>query len=166
METNVMTPTKIDVRELVIERIFDAPRERVWKAWTDPEQMMRWWGPENFTAPVCKIDFRVGGKILSCMRSPEGQDFWSTGTYQEIVPLQKIVSTDSFADEKGNVVSAEYYGMDSDFPKELLITVTFEDMGVKTKQILKHKGFPPGRHLDDARDGWSTSFDKLARLLK
>ncbi len=166
METKVMAPTKTPVRELVIERIFDAPRERVWKAWTDPEQMMRWWGPENFTAPVCKIDFRVGSKYHFCMRSPDSREYWSTGIYREIVPNRKIVYTDSFADEKGNVVSADYYGMSSDFPKELLVTVTLEDMGGKTKQILKHKGFPPGRHMDDARDGWSTSFDKLARSLK
>ena len=166
MESNLMTPTKTALQELVIERIFDAPRERVWKAWTDPAQMLRWWGPEKFTAPVIKIDFRVGGKSLSCMRSPEGQDYWSTGTYREIVPLQKIVTTDSFADEKGNVVGADYYGMSPDFPRELLVTVTFEDLGGKTKQTLRHAGFPPGEHLENARSGWSTSFDKLARSLK
>jgi len=70
-----MTPTKTAVQELVMERILDAPRERVWKAGTDPEQMMRWWGPERFTAPVCKIDLRVGGKYHFCMRSPEGKDY-------------------------------------------------------------------------------------------
>jgi len=73
-------------RELVITRVFEAPRERVWKAWSDAERLKRWWGPKHFTAPVCKIDFRVGGSYLSCMRSPEGQDYWSTGAYREIVP--------------------------------------------------------------------------------
>jgi uncharacterized protein YndB with AHSA1/START domain len=56
---------------LVIKRIFDAPRELLWKAWSDPEQMKRWWGPKGFTTPVCKIDFRVGGVYLYCMRSPQ-----------------------------------------------------------------------------------------------
>jgi uncharacterized protein YndB with AHSA1/START domain len=166
MESNLMTPTKIALQELVIERIFDAPRERVWKAWSDPEKMMRWWGPEHFTAPVIKIGFRVGGKSLSCMRSPDGQDYWSTGTYREIVPLQKIVTTDSFADENGNVVSADYYGMSPDLPKELLVMVTFEDLGGKTKQTLRHVGFPPGEDLENARSFWSTSFGKLAKSLK
>ncbi|MFA6239944.1 MAG: SRPBCC domain-containing protein, partial [Candidatus Hydrogenedentales bacterium] len=91
---------------LVIARVFDAPREMVWKAWTEPEQVKQWWGPEMFSAPVCTSDFRVGGKYLYCMRSPEGQDFWSTGTYEEIVPMERIVSSDSFADEKGNIISA------------------------------------------------------------
>lgn len=60
---------------LVITHVFDTPVELVWKAWTDPERMKRWWGPKNFTSPFCKIDFRVGGKYLYCMRSPECQDF-------------------------------------------------------------------------------------------
>ena len=74
-------------KELTITRIFDAPRELVWKAWTEPGRMMRWWGPKGFTSPVCKIDLRVGGEYLNAMRSPEGQEFWSKGVYREIVAL-------------------------------------------------------------------------------
>ena len=59
-----------ETERMVVTRIFDAPRELVWKAWTDPQYVMQWWGPKGFTAPVCKIDFRVGGKFLCCMRSP------------------------------------------------------------------------------------------------
>jgi uncharacterized protein YndB with AHSA1/START domain len=102
---------KIVEQELVITRVFDAPRELLWKAWTDPERLMRWWGPKHFTSPFCEIDLRVGGKYLNCMRSPEGQDFWSTGVYKEIVPMQRLVCTDCFADEKGNVVPASHYGL-------------------------------------------------------
>src|SRR3970282_1216695 len=112
---------------LVITRLLDAPRELVWKAWTEPERMMRWWGPKGFTAPVCKIDLRVGGVYLNCMRSPEGQDFWSTGVYGEIGVPERIVCTDSLADEKGNPVSASHYGMSGDWPAETLVTVTFEE---------------------------------------
>jgi uncharacterized protein YndB with AHSA1/START domain len=129
-------------QELVITRIFDAPRDIVWKAWTDPERVKRWWGPKNFTAPVCKIDLRAGGAYLYCMRSPEGQDYWSTGVYREIVPPQRIVCTDSFADEKGNPVPASHYGMGGDWPSELLVTVTFEEHEGKTKFTLRHVGIP------------------------
>ena len=87
--------------ELVITRVLDAPREAVWKAWTDPTRFMLWWGPKGFISPACKIDLRVGGKYLACMRSPEGQDYWSTGVYREIVPRERIVCTDNFADERG-----------------------------------------------------------------
>lgn len=151
--------------ELSITRIFDAPREVVWKAWTDPEYFKRWWGPKNFTTPFIKIDLRVGGKILSSMRSPEGQEFWSTGTYREIVPLEKIVCTDSFADDKGNVVPAAQYGMGGDWPLELLITVTFEETGGKTRMVLRHEGIPEGTMKEQTKAGWNESFDKLAEAL-
>jgi len=148
--------------ELTITRVFDAPRGKVWKAWTDPEELKKWWGPKNFTAPVSKIDLRVGGKYLSCMRAPDGKDYWSTGVYREIVPMERIVVTDSFADEKGNVVPASHYGMTEDFPLELLVTVTFEQLGNKTKMVLRHEGIPEGMMRELTETGWSESFDKLA----
>jgi uncharacterized protein YndB with AHSA1/START domain len=154
-------------RALVIERVFDAPRELVWKAWTEPERMTRWWGPKAFTCPHCEIDLRVGGKTLASMQSPEfneGRPIWGTGVYREIVPLERIVMTDSFADENGNAVPASHYGMEGDFPLEMLITVTFEDLGGKTKMTLRHEGLPD-EHLEGAGGGWSESFDKLAEYL-
>ncbi len=152
-------------RELVITRVFDAPHELVWKAWTDPESVMRWWGPKNFTSPVSKIDLRVGGAYLNCMRSPEGKDFWSTGVYREIVPFKRLVLTDSFADEKGNVVPASHYGMEGDWPLELLVTVTFEETGGRTTMTLRHEGMPAGQMSELAEAGWNESFDKLAGYL-
>jgi len=157
--------TETSEEVLVIERIFDAPRELVWKAWTEPERVMRWWGPKGFTSPVCKIDFRVGGTYLFCMRSPEGQDYWSTGVYREIVPLERIVWTDSFADEKGNVVSPSDYGMSPDFPSEALITVTFEELGGKTKLTLQQSIPVALAEEAGAREGWNGSLDKLAESL-
>ena len=150
---------------LVIERIFDAPRELVWKAWAEPERFMRWWGPKGYTTPHCEIDLRVGGKFLNCMRSSDGQDIWSTGVYREIVPLERIVCTDSFADEKGDVVPASHYGMPDDIPLEMLVTVSFEDMDGKTRMTLRHEGLPAGEMMEGAGTGWSESFDKLAEVL-
>src|SRR5437773_7933520 len=86
--TSKMESQTRNEKELRIVRVFDAPRERVWKAWTDPDRVKSWWGPRSFTAPFAKIDLRVGGKYLYCMRSPDGKDYWSTGVYREIVPLQ------------------------------------------------------------------------------
>jgi uncharacterized protein YndB with AHSA1/START domain len=157
--------TNTGARDLVITRIFDAPRELVWKAWTEPEHFKRWWGPKDYTSPVCEIDLREGGKYLYCMRSPEGRDYWSTGVYREIVPMERIVCTDSFADEKGNPVPASHYGMPGDWPQELLVTVTFEDHEGKTKMTLRHAGIPSGTMGDNAEAGWNESFDKLAQHL-
>jgi len=162
-----MSDTKTEAREIVITRIFDAPRELVWKAWTNPKHLMRWWGPKDFTAPVCKVDLRVGGKYLYCMRSKEGQEFWSTGTYKEIVPLERLVCSDSFADEKGNVVPASHYGMPGDnWPLELTVTITLEDLRGKTKMTLTHSGIPSGQMKEMTGAGWNESFDKLAESLK
>jgi uncharacterized protein YndB with AHSA1/START domain len=152
-------------RGLAIERVFDAPRELVWQAWTDPEHVMRWWGPKGFTSPLCNSDVRVGGTYLYCERSPEGRDYWSTGTYKEIVEPERIVCTFSFADPEGNVVPATYYGMGDDIPLETLVTVTFEDLGGRTKLTLNHVGLPAGEMSEMAGAGWNESLDKLANEL-
>lgn len=95
------------------------------------------------------------------------QDYWSTGVYREIVAPERIVSTDNFADAEGNVVAPSYYGfMNGDWSGEMLITVTFEDIGGKTKLTLRHEGLPVGEHQSGANEGWSQSFDKLAEYVK
>ena len=158
-----------DRNALTITRVFDAPREPVWQAWTEPEHLRRWWGPKGFTSPVCRIDLRVGGAYLYCMRSPEGRDFWSTGVYREIVPLERLVCTDSFADEKGNVVPASHYGMSSDFPLELQVTVTFEEHDGKTKltvtDLFDTAEDRDGMLQSGMEEGAAESQDRLAELL-
>lgn len=151
--------------DTILSRTFDAPVDVVWKAWTRPEYIRRWWGPKDYTAPFAEIDLREGGKYLYDMRSPEGQDFWSTGTILEIVPREKIVITDSFSDEKGNIVPASHYGMQGGWPLETLATVTFEDHDSKTTLTLLSKGTPPGEMAEMAKAGWNESFDKLERVL-
>ena len=154
-------------RKIFITRIFDAPRERVWKAWTEPERIKRWWGPKNFTSPVCKIDLRVNGRYHFCMRSREGQNFWSTGAYLEIVPFHKIVCSDSFSDEIGNVVPASNYGMVGNFPLELKVTVLFEDFDTNsTRLTLRHVGIPDCHISEMTSASWNESFDKLAEIIE
>jgi uncharacterized protein YndB with AHSA1/START domain len=151
--------------ELLITRVFDAPLDKVWKAWTDPDEIKKWWGPAQFTAPSIENDFRVGGKYLYSMRGPDGQEYWSTGVYREIVPMERIVVTDSFADENGNVVPASHYGM-TDFPMETEITVTFADLDGKTELTLKHSGMPAGEMGEQAEAGWNQSLDKFAEAIR
>jgi uncharacterized protein YndB with AHSA1/START domain len=153
-------------RDIIITRIFDAPRELVWKAWTDPKHFKSWWGPKDYTCPFCEMDLRVGGKYLNCMRSPNGKDYWTTGIYKEIIPFERIVYTDSFSDPQGNVVPATYYGMGPDFPLEALVTVTLEDLEGKTKMTLTHTDLPAGEVIEQTGEGWSESFDKLAESLR
>jgi uncharacterized protein YndB with AHSA1/START domain len=158
--------------KIVIMRVFDAPVDEVWKYWTEPELVKRWWGPKIFTCPVIKIDFHVGGTILSCMRGSPApgapvQDFWSTGTYKVIIPMKKIVVTDSFADEKGNVVPSSHYGMEG-FPLEMLVTFEFEEVDGKTRMTLTHSGLMnvDEKMREGMDQGWNESFDKVVEIVK
>ena len=162
------TKTKQDVKqqgsalqnEIVINRVFNLPVSVVWLAWTDAEYFKKWWGPRGFTCPSSKMEARVGGKYLSCMRGPDGKEFWSTGVVKELIPERKLVVTDSFSDEKGNIKSAAEYGMPGDWPKELLITVYLEEADGATKMKLRHQGVPDEMR-EDCIKGWNESLDKL-----
>jgi len=157
--------TKPAERVLTVTRVFDAPRSLVFKAWTDPEHVTRWWGPKGFTTPFLKIDPRPGGEVHYCMRSPEGRDFWGKGIYREIVEPERLVFTDFFTDEKGNLVPATHYGMSPDWPEELLVTVTFAEHEGKTKLTLQHAGVPKGKEGDSCEAGWTESLERLAEHL-
>ena len=151
---------------MVVTKIFDAPRELVWKAWTDPKYMMQWWGPKGFTAPVCNIDFRVGGKFLCCMRAPDGQEFWNGGEYHEIVLHEKIVSSMYFSDSEGNRVEPAHYGIEHEAIADAYDVVTFEDLGSgKTKLT-----FIGNETMEDAKnsgqlEGWNQILDKVTGVV-
>lgn len=152
-------------REIVMTRVFDAPRELVWKAWTEPERLMRWWAPSGFTTPFCKTDLRVGGVFHYCMRSPDGRDIWGRGVYREIAPPSLIVYTDAFADAEGNPVPPAHYGMNSGHPAETLVTVTFAEHEGKTKLTLRHSIPQSVVERDGTQQGWTEMFDRLAEEL-
>jgi uncharacterized protein YndB with AHSA1/START domain len=151
--------------DLAVTRVFDAPRELVFKAWTEPERLKRWWGPKGFTTPFCAVDLREGGVFLYCMRSPEGRDFWGRGVFREIVAPERIVLAMSFADAEGYVVPATHYGMSPEWPLETLLTVAFEEEAGKTRVILRYEGVPPGPDGDGTRQGWAEMLDGLAAYL-
>jgi uncharacterized protein YndB with AHSA1/START domain len=137
-------------RELVITRVFDAPRQIVWKAWTDPEHLMRWWGPHGFKTRVSAMDVRVGGGWRFCMRSPAGKDEWQYGVYREIVELERLVFSYAFEDDTGK-------------PRhETLVTVTFADEGAKTRITLHQGVFESVAVRDDHVEGWGEALDHLA----
>jgi uncharacterized protein YndB with AHSA1/START domain len=151
---------------MVVTRVFDAPRELVWKAWTDPQSVMQWWGPKGFTSPSCTMDFRVGGKYLCCMRTPDGQDLWNGGEYYEIVPHEKIVYSMYFSDANGNQVEAEHYGIDHEAIEDARDVALFEDLeegrtrltliGNETMESAKESG---------QIEGWNEILDKVAAVL-
>jgi uncharacterized protein YndB with AHSA1/START domain len=150
---------------LVIVRIVDASRELVWKAWTEPEHLMRWWAPKGCTTPFCKVDLRPGGKFHYCMRLPEGRDIWGMGVYREIVAPARLVYADSFADAQGNPVPPAHYGMSASHPAESLVTVTFEEHAGKTRVTLRHAIAVAVEERKGAEQGWGEMLDRLAETL-
>ena len=159
-----MTNSTVSEDAVVIERTFDAATDLVWQMWTEPEHFKKWYGPQGFTVPVAKMDLRVGGKRLVCMASPDGNmKMWTTGEYTEIVPTERLVYTESPADEHGNVVSPSAMGMPDGYPETTEVTVLLEDLGGRTKMVMTHAGVPAD---SGAGGGWSQAFDKLAEHIE
>lgn len=155
-------------RDLVVTRVFEAPIELVWKAWTDPEHVMKWWGPDYFTSPSAVIDFREGSTALVCMRAPKefgGQDMYSTWAYQKIVPMERIEFIQNLADNEGNLVDPIKMGLPPEFPRDTRTVVTFKNLGNgKTEMTVTEYGMPNsdtemGRN---AEIGLNQSLDKMA----
>ncbi|MBI4082130.1 MAG: SRPBCC domain-containing protein [Candidatus Lambdaproteobacteria bacterium] len=160
-----LTVTLPSDRELVITRTFAAPRSLVFKAWTEPEALMRWWAPKGCITPFCTVDLRPGGSFHYCMRLPEGRDIWGLGVYREIVEPERLVYADSFADERGNRVLPAHYGMSVGYPPETLVTVTFAEHDGSTTLTLRHSVLDSFPEREGIRQGWSEMLDRLAEDL-
>lgn len=149
---------------VVIERTFNAAVDLIWQLWTDPDHFKQWYGPKGFTVPVANMDLRIGGQRLICMASPDGRrKMWTTGEFMEIVPRERLVYTESPADENGNVVSPSAMGIPDGYPTKTEVTVLLEDLGGRTKMVLTHAGVPASSGADA---GWEQAFDKLADYIE
>jgi uncharacterized protein YndB with AHSA1/START domain len=145
-------------REVTLTRIFDAPVQLVWAAWTEPRHLAQWWGPKSFTNPVCELDLRSGGAIRIHMQAPDGAVYPMTGSFEEIVPCERLVFKSVARDLEGEPLL------------EGLNTITFEDAGGKTKVTVHSRavGIAPiaPQMLAGMEMGWSQSLDKLAELVE
>ncbi len=137
-------------RELVLERVLDAPRALVFKAWTEPDRLARWFGPRGFTTTSCSMDVRPGGAFRVCMRGPDGTDHWLRGTYREIVAPERLVFTWAWEDAEGRP------------GHESLVSVTFAETGGKTKLTLHHALFESRTARDQHEGGWTSCLERLA----
>jgi uncharacterized protein YndB with AHSA1/START domain len=140
-------------RELTITRLIAAPRDLVFRAWTEPAHLARWWGPQGFTNPVCEVDARVGGELRIVMRGPDGTDYPMRGVFREVVAPQRLVFTNFPVDAQDRPL------MDG------LTTVTFAEEGGKTRLTIatRASGLAPvaARMLEGMQAGWTQSIDRL-----
>ena len=140
-------------REAIVTRVFDAPRQLVFDAFTKPEHMRQWFGPKGFTTPVAESDPRPGGAIKVCMRFTEGdgKDYWMTGTYREVDAPKRLVMVVSGEGTEGNI-------------SDVLSTITFTERAGRTLVIIHQTGLPQ-REVEGSSEGWTQSLDKLAAYL-
>ena len=140
-------------RELVITRVFDAPRELVFQAWTDPRHLGRWFGPKDYPAIQLNIDVRPGGAWRACLRSTgTDPDLWVGGMYREIAPPERLVFTFAWEEEGERGL-------------ETVVTMTFEQQGKKTRLTMRQAPFQSAEQRDGHNYGWNSAFDRLLELL-
>ena len=166
-----MTAADTKSADFVLSRVLDAPRDLVWKAFTEPDRMKQWWGPKGFSVIHWDMDLRPGGSYLYGMTSPTGQPMWGKFRYREVVPPQRMVLINSFSDEAGGITR---HPMAPTWPLEMLSTFTFdEEPGGKTRVTIRWQAynataeeqatFDAGH--DSMRGGWGGTFDQLAAYL-
>ena len=157
--------------EFIISRVFDAPRELVWKCLTDPEHLKNWWGPKEFVVFHSRMELRPGGTYHYGMKGPDGTPIWGKMAYREISPPERLVFINSFSDEAGGTTR---HPLHMSWPLQMMSVFTFEEQpGGKTKFTVRwtpHEASPEERKTfddghDSMRQGWGGTLDKLGGYL-
>ena len=157
-------------KPFVITRTFDAPREKVWQAWSQRGRLMQWFGPRGMKMPAARLDFRPGGSFHYCLESTDGKEMWGKFVYREIEAPERIALVNSFSDEAGGLTR---HPLAQAWPLEMLSTTTFTEENGKTKITLEWSPLNPTsdeqRAFDSAHEGmkqgWNGTFDQLAAYL-
>lgn len=141
-------------RALTVTRVLNAPRETVFRAWTDPKQLMQWWGPKHHPAVHIEMDVRTGGTFRNCLRSSEtGNELWHHGVFREVVEPSLLVFTFAWEEEGERGI-------------ENIVTITLEDLGGKTKLTLHQTPFQSDAERDGHGEGWGSTFERLAEFME
>jgi uncharacterized protein YndB with AHSA1/START domain len=157
-------------RPFLITRTFAAPRDLVWRAWTERARLMQWFGPKGFTMPAAKLDFRPGGMFHYCLQAPDGTEMWGKFVYREIVPPERIVLVNSFSDEDGGITR---HPLSATWPRETLSTTRFIEQDGGTTLAIEWSAWNAtpeeqatfdGAH-DGMKLGWQGTFEQLAAYL-
>lgn len=144
--------------ELSISRLIDAPRQKIFRAWTEPALLAQWWGPHGMTTPECEMDLWVGGQFRTLMRAPDGSEYPTMGVFLEIVAPQRLVFTDAFL--PGWLPSGKAF---------MTAEVVLDDEGGKTRYTARAFHWSEeDRQAHEAmgfHEGWGQSLDRLEALV-
>lgn len=136
------------LREIVLTREIAAPRALLFRLWTEPEHLMRWWGPQDMTAPSVSVDLQEGGAWRHCILAPDGTEYWSHGRYLEIVPPERLVFTFTWE------------GADGKSGHPMQVTVELHELGEKTRLVFRKVELPDDTELKLQSEGWAEALDK------
>jgi uncharacterized protein YndB with AHSA1/START domain len=163
-------PAGAAAETFVIARRLDAPRDRVWRAWTEAAHLERWWGPKGFVVTHCAMDLRVGGRFHYGLKAPDGSTVWGRWAFREIAVPERLVFVSAFSDGDGGLARPPWGG---DWPLETLSVVTFAEEGGRTLVTVRwtaetatdadRAAFADG--FDSMRQGWTGTFDQLEAYL-
>jgi len=149
----------LTAREIVLSRAVEAPRELVWRAWTDPLQLARWWGPRGFTTPVCEVDVRPGGRIRIHMRAPDGTVYPMVGVYEEAVPPARLVFASTALDPAGTALFEQHNAV-------TLVEAGGQTIVTMRARIVKVLTPAAAPYLAGMDEGVAQTLDRLEELLK
>jgi uncharacterized protein YndB with AHSA1/START domain len=159
-----------EIKTFVISRTVNAPRELVWKVWTDPDHLQKWFGPKGVTMPNCTMDFRVGGSFFYTMRNPDGTEMSGKWIFTEITPPERIAVTSSFTDSEGNTIRPPF---PIEWPLHTASVTSFKDVNGKTEITIEWKPLDATDEQIDTfnnsfasmNGGWNGTFEQLESYL-
>jgi uncharacterized protein YndB with AHSA1/START domain len=162
-----------EAEELVITRVFNAPRDKVWKAWTDAASLEKWWGPKGSALRVIKLDFKPGGMFHYAMEFQPGHPIYGRFIYREIAAPERLVYVSAFSDKNGGITRAPFPQIRDTWPLEILNTLTLTEAGAKTTLTLRGGPIDPTEAeaktyagmFDSMRQGFGGTFDQLDTYL-
>jgi len=139
-----MAARRVVKRDLTVVRTYNAALDLVWRAWSDPEQVKRWWGPNYYISSHCDMDFRVGGKTLVSLHSPDGPDMYTEWRYERIDPLERIEFIQNRVDEHGADIDEDYTDPESAKPRDICTVAVFKAQGRRTMLTVTEHDYPGG----------------------
>jgi uncharacterized protein YndB with AHSA1/START domain len=149
--------------DVVVTRTFDATPEEVWRAWTEDERVMQWWGPDGFTSPAARMDVRTGGSSVVAMRSPEGHDMWMVWAYTRVEPYSRIEYVQNLSDETGTVIDPASVGMPPEFPRDVATVVTLTPVGDRTEVTIREQTTTSEFMMEMSQMGLEQVMNKMGR---
>jgi uncharacterized protein YndB with AHSA1/START domain len=156
-------PSAHETHEVVVTRRMEAPPDRVWRAWSDPDEVRAWWGPQGFSSPMCRMDFREGGTTLVSMRSDQGWEVYNTWSYRSIEPTSRIEFINRFSDAEGNPMTPADLGMPPGIPDEVRHVVTLKALGATATELsVQEFGYPDEKTAALSKAGMEQCLDKMA----